>query len=585
MGRRKRPDGKKQITLFVNGKYRYAVFQDTVLNPKTGKYTHPKTIYGSVDEKLHFTPNARYLTLSEAERKKLLFPATWSIETVPASVPVKSTRGRPSHTGPSTSTLYGAGFFCEQVSHSCGLTDDLRRIFGEERAAEILSLAYYLLLHDDCYNHLESWQRVEWYPCTKVLTPSSVTRITQAISEDDKQSLFALRKRRIVNDSWCGIDSTSYSYYGHNLAESKFGHNKEHDKLPQVNQLVLYDMTGSMPVYYRRMPGNIPDTRTLRTTIKELELAGFPKAQLVLDRGYISAEGVELLVKKQVSFIMMAKTSNKQIRKTLLSLDINELCLPKNWIPEHGRYGIEATFPFSITVKGEKRDVAPLRLCIFFDPEQQGADRKKLAQDMHEAAESLDAIIEEQTVLDDRTVKKLQKFYTLTLDEKKHTLLSYTPDDKKMHAFWALSGFQVILCSRVRKKDYSLSYVLDRYDMRDEQEKCFMFIKSEQQGRRLRTSTELSTDGRIFIQFIALTLNSAIYRVYNSHEALKKSFATRKHMIEEMRSIRLIEHPKKAKIITEFVGKQVDICDAFGFEIPAGCRPSSKPLRKQKPGS
>jgi len=266
-------------------------------------------------------------------------------------------------------------------------------------------------------------------------------------------------------------------------------------------------------------------------------------------------------------------------------LDINELCLPKNWIPEHGRYGIEATFPFSITVKGEKRDVAPLRLCIFFDPEQQGADRKKLAQDMHEAAESLDAIIEEQTVLDDRTVKKLQKFYTLTLDEKKHTLLSYTPDDKKMHAFWALSGFQVILCSRVRKKDYSLSYVLDRYDMRDEQEKCFMFIKSEQQGRRLRTSTELSTDGRIFIQFIALTLNSAIYRVYNSHEALKKSFATRKHMIEEMRSIRLIEHPKKAKIITEFVGKQVDICDAFGFEIPAGCRPSSKPLRKQKPGS
>lgn len=150
-----------------------------------------------------------------------------------------------------------------------------------------------------------------------------------------------------------------------------------------------------------------------------------------------------------------------------------------------------------------------------------------------------------------------------------------------MHSFWALSGVQAILCSRVREKDYSLSSVLDRYDMRDEQEKCFMCIKSEQQGRGLRTSTELSTDGRIFIQFLALTLNSAMYRVYNTNKELKKYFPTRKHMIEEIRSIRLIEHPKKAKILTEFVGKQVDICDAFGFEIPAGCRPSSRPLRKQ----
>lgn len=581
MGRRKRGDGKKQITLFVNGKYRYAVFQDTVWNPKTGKYTHPKTIYGSVDEKFHFTPNARYLTLSDAERNQLVFPASWSIDTVP----LPSKRGRPSHTGPSTSLLFGTGFFLEQVARSCGLTDDLQRIFGEERAAELLTLAYYLMLHDDCYNHLESWQRVEWYPCTKALTPSTVTRITQAISEDDKQALFALRKKRMVHASWCGIDSTSYSYFGHSIADSKFGHNKEHDKLPQVNQLVMYNMTKSMPVYYRRMPGNIPDTRTLRTTIKELELAGFPDAQLVLDRGYLSAEGVELLVKKKVSFIMMAKTSSKQIREILLSLDTGALCLPKNWIPEHEKYGIECEFPFSITVKGEKREVAPLRLCIFFDPERQGADRKKLAADMHETKISLDAIIEEKTVLDDRTVKKLQKFYTLTIHEKKHTLLSYEPDAEKMHAFWALSGFQAIICSRVTQKEYSLSAVLDRYDMRDEQEKCFMFIKSEQQGRRLRTSTELSTDGRIFIQFLALTLNSAIYRVYQTHTDLKKFFPTRKHMIEEMRSIRLIEHPKKARIITEFVGKQVDICDAFTFEIPKGCRPSSRPVRKRKHSS
>jgi len=583
MARPKRADGKKPITLFKTGKYRYAVFQETVKNPKTGKFSHPKTIYGTVDEQLHFTPNARYLNLSEEERNRLLFPPSWSVES--GAAPAKSRKGRPSYTGESVSLLYGAAFFLEQVSSSCGLTDDMQKVFGDERAAELRTLAYYILLHDDCYNHLESWQKIEWYPSLRILNPSSVTRITQAVSEDDKQALFALRRRRIAGDAWCGIDSTSYSFYGNNIADSHWGHNKEHDRLPQVNQLFMYDISGSMPVYYRRMPGNIPDTRTLRTTLKELELAGFNGAQLVLDRGYLSAEAIELLVKKRISFIMMAKTSSKDIRDTILSLDADELCLPDNWITEHGVYGIESSYPFSVTVKGKKRDVIPLRLCIFFDPEQQGADRKALAQHIHETSLSLDAMIEEETVLDDRTVKKLGKYFTLTLDEKKHTLLSYVPNEKAMRAYWALSGFFAIICSRVKEKEYSLSYVLDRYRMRDEQEKCFMFIKNEQNGRRLRTSTEPSTDGRMLIQFIALTLNAVIHRVYKSSKELTRRFPTRQHMIEEMRSIRRIDHPKRAKIITEFVGAQVDIFDAFGFEIPSSCRPSSRPKRKKKNSS
>ena len=89
----------------------------------------------------------------------------------------------------------------------------------------------------------------------------------------------------------------------------------------------------------------------------------------------------------------------------------------------------------------------------------------------------------------------------------------------------------------------------------------------------------------MLIQFIALTLNAIIHRVYKNNTELTKRFPTRQHMVEEMRSIRRIEHPKKAKIITEFVGAQVDIFDAFGFDIPSGCRPSSRPKKKKQNGS
>ena len=51
-------------------------------------------------------------------------------------------------------------------------------------------------------------------------------------------------------------------------------------------------------------------------------------------------------------------------------------------------------------------------------------------------------------------------------------------------------------------------------------------------------------------------------------------------------TIRLIEHTNRAKGITPFVGTQVDICKAFGFEIPEGCAPAytSRQKSKQKRG-
>ena len=46
-----------------------------------------------------------------------------------------------------------------------------------------------------------------------------------------------------------------------------------------------------------------------------------------------------------------------------------------------------------------------------------------------------------------------------------------------------------------------------------------------------------------------------------------------KFILDEMRPIRCIEHPNTKPVITPFVGKQVTICEAFGFTIPEGCAP------------
>ena len=57
-------------------------------------------------------------------------------------------------------------------------------------------------------------------------------------------------------------------------------------------------------------------------------------------------------------------------------------------------------------------------------------------------------------------------------------------------------------------------------------------------------------------------------------------------ILEGMQPIRCIEHNGHRKFITPFIGDQLLICDAFGFEIPEGCRPTytSKKSTKGKRG-
>ena len=60
-------------------------------------------------------------------------------------------------------------------------------------------------------------------------------------------------------------------------------------------------------------------------------------------------------------------------------------------------------------------------------------------------------------------------------------------------------------------------------------------------------------------------------------------FSSSLEILDEMRPIRLIEHTNRTKAITPFVGKQVDICEAFGFAIPEGCAPAYTSRQKPKP--
>ncbi len=203
-------------------------------------------------------------------------------------------RGAVEYNGGNLDRMYGPTWFLDNVVKATGLSDDLQKVFGgnAEMAQDILTLAYFLFLDSRTYSHIEKWQRIAKTPSVHTLTSSSITRLSQSITEQNRMALFRLRAKRMGKDEYCAVDSTSISTYGFHLVDIRWGHNKEHLPLKQTLEVIVYSLTSHMPIYYLELPGNMPDSRTIEMIVTELEHAGFKNVVLITDRGYDEKAGI-----------------------------------------------------------------------------------------------------------------------------------------------------------------------------------------------------------------------------------------------------------------------------------------------------
>jgi len=304
---------------------------------------------------------------------------------------------------------------------------------------------------------------------------------------------------------------------------------------------------------------------------------GFSKLSLIMDRGYLSHDALELLVKEKHTFILAAKTNRSSVDRAIGALEMERFVSTAHWIDSEGLYGTVLELPFQVTVKHEKRDVVPLQLYLFFNNIINGKEKDEIAHKVYEEREILLSMREEGSVLEGVDKKKLSHFHDVVLNEQGY-LVSFTENPQKIQAATRHSGFFAFICNNV---SCSPEELLKLYRMRDIQEKSFDTLKTGQNGRRFRTSTELSNDGRLFIQFLSLILNSSIeYTMIEKN--LYAKFSTRKHMLEALTPIRCIERPHKQRIITEILGSQLDVFNAFGIKVPEECKPISRRKKARK---
>ena len=579
------PNAQFTVKPHITGGYTYASTQPPSVDPASGKKKYRHVHWGTLDESLKFIPGTNFFLATPEERVRLIFPKEWDMSEAEKLTGLRKP-GRPAYDGEERNRLYGDIWLLEQIAMKTGIRQDLEEVFGgnKEVVDDIVTLAIFPYITKFSYNRVARWQDVAAAPSTRELSPSEITRLTQSITEQHRMDLLRLRAARLQKDELCAVDSTSRSAYGGSLADIHWGKNKDGLPLEQTTEVVVYTLSSHMPVYYRTFPGNMPDSRGYDTILTDLEHAGFKELILVTDRGYESLRNLEKYILRGQSAVMCVKTGRSDVLKAIRELG-SFGARPEGMTvdPDARIYHIQYELDYAVKSTGKAvKETCGLRLNLYFDPVRRGLELMELDICLSLQEGSLSALLLGGGRLEsDASAKRDYCYYKVEYDPATMGLVSFALDEKKVEKARQLSGFFAIMTHGV---DFGAMEAFRAYSLRDEQEKYFQQMKSQMLADRQRNWSEEGKTGRLFILFVSLVLSSWVRHIWKT-TGLYDLFSSSLEILDEMRPIRLIEHTNRAKLITPFIGAQVDICEEFGFAIPEGCAPAytsrKKPRRKR----
>ena len=80
--------------------------------------------------------------------------------------------------------------------------------------------------------------------------------------------------------------------------------------LPQINIMMLFSATRTMPTFVRILPGSISDVSAMSETI---DMAGVERCVIVADKGFFSADNIKMLRRKHLSYIIPLRRNSSLI--------------------------------------------------------------------------------------------------------------------------------------------------------------------------------------------------------------------------------------------------------------------------------
>lgn len=472
-------------------------------------------------------------------------------------VPAK--RG-PVATSASRHMYYGATYLLETFSEELGLTADLRACFPDIYK-QLLSIAFYLILEDKTpLYRFEKWHITHKHPYGEDISSPRSSELFAKITDEQINKFFRLQAKRRIEDEYWAYDSTSISSYSETLAQVQYGKNKEDDKLPQLNLLLVFGEKSGLPFYYRKLAGNIPDSKTVKHLLEDLDILGFAKTKFVMDRGFYSEQNINGLYRNHIKFLISVKLSLSFIRKNLDAI-YDDIRVFTNFDESINTYGYTVAADWDYTqerpykgdvIKEKRRMYIHYYYNIDKGADEETAFDKRIAGLYKELKEGKRVESHEKGYAEFFEVKKTPK-RGITVTYKEGAIRNA----RRYLGYFAL----------VTNEKMDAFTALHLYRMKDIVEKGFSNIKERLNMRRLLVSTERSLEGKIFTEFAALILISHLDR--KMKDAKLYNQYSMSQLLDKLDVIECFEDPGRSLRIGEILNKQQEIYTALKVPAPA----------------
>jgi transposase len=505
------------------GKYRYAYKVLRTYRNERGQPTCDKKSIGRITDDNRLIPNGNFYDF-------------YSDIAVPHTVTMPED-------GTSHVKAIGASFLVSQVLNDLGVSDILRNVFGEKRAFSILSIAEYMVCRGNIIEYIDDW--TEEYSLGDCMTPQKASLLFSSITYEDKMRFFRNWVQRVLTGGFIAYDVTSFSCYGKSIEDAEFGYNRDGDKLPQINMGCYFSYESGLPVFYVTYPGSIVDKSHLQYIMQYNDELQIKDVIFIMDRGFCSTSNLQWFHKNKYNYILAVEKFHNAGR-----LAIDEVRDGLVVLLNRVQDGIYAK-----SIHSRFYGVAS-NMHIFYNNELAEKQRTILFKEVEDKGN----ILHQLSQITSHEAKKYKKFYDIKIDDK--GTFTYFINYDKVNNEAINAGYFCILSNL----NYKSSEILNIYRRKDSIEKGFDDIKNFIDMKKMRTHTDLTTNGKLFCSFIALIASSQIsekLRLFN--EAGGHRRISKHKLICELEKIKVIIHGSTRRLMNPPTKLQRELLVSLGI--------------------
>lgn len=436
---------------------------------------------------------------------------------------------------------YGNCKALELIADKIGLTAIVAETFPESWQ-ELITCSMYMACEGNVMMYINDWCDMTETPFGATIDQRRCGELFTSISYDAMTEFFKEWIKVRSEQEYIAYDVTSISTSAQDIDIAEWGHNRDDDNMQQINLGMYYGESSKIPVYYNVYNGSIPDKSCLSFMSENAKSLGICNVRYVMDRGFMTESNLKYMHDNTMPFIIPMPISMVEARR-LVDEYMKEIRIAGNWINKHEIYG----HVYRWDLYG-----FPMHAHLYFSPDKCTDEEKKLHERVEKLAKELESLSGK------RIPKKYTDYFTITKPPASQT--SFEIDNRKFDEHLRRAGYFIFLTSDLKLSPLEL---IDIYKNRDVIEKAFFDLKNNLDFRRLRTHSGKTTEGKIFVGFLALIMRSYIL------SKIKASKATERYSIEkvllELKKIKVINMADGRQILSVLTKTQKDVLSSLGL--------------------